>query len=51
VIPFLEFKNYQRNKNKDLSHVISAMNKQIKDWHRANRKMAWGIKKEEFDNI
>jgi hypothetical protein len=48
VIPFLEFKRLSHNKTKDLS---SAMNKQIKAWHRANRKMAWGIKKEEFDNI
>ena len=51
MIPFLEFKRLSRNKTKDLSHVISAMNKQIKAWRRANRKMAWGIKKEEFDNI
>lgn len=27
------------------------MNKQSKAWRRANRKVAWGIKKEEFDNI
>jgi len=51
VIPFLEFIRLLRNKTKDLSPVISAMSKKIKAWRRANRKMAWGIKKEEFDNI
>jgi len=51
VIPFLEFNRLSRNKTKDLSYVISAMNKQIKTRRRANRKMAWGVKNEEFDNI
>jgi hypothetical protein len=35
----------------DQSHLILPVTKQIKAWHKANRKMAWGITKEEFDGI
>lgn len=31
--------------------LILPIDKQVKAWHRANRKMAWGIKGEEFNKI
>lgn len=36
-------------KGKDL--LILPVHKQINAWHKANRKMGWGIKEEEFDKI
>ena len=35
----------------DQSHLILPMDEQIKSWHKANRKMKWGITEKEFDNI
>jgi hypothetical protein len=32
-------------------HLIRPIGRQIKAWHKANRKMGWGITKEEFDKI
>ena len=31
--------------------LILPMNRQIKAWYKANRKMSWGIQKDEFDGI
>lgn len=33
------------------NHLILPIDKQIKAWHKANRKMKWGIRKEEFEMI
>jgi hypothetical protein len=38
-------------KAKDQNHLILPVGKQIRAWHRANRKMGWGIRDEEFDHI
>lgn len=32
-----------------MSHLILPVQKQIQAWHKANRKMKWGIKREAFD--
>jgi hypothetical protein len=37
-------------KPEDQSSILP-LDRQIKAWHKANRKMAWGIKKREFDQI
>ena len=36
---------------KDIEHLILPLNKQIRMWRKANRKMRWGIKEEEFENV
>lgn len=47
----LESKSLSKNKFEGLTHVISSINKQIKAWRKANKKMGWGIKNEEFEKI
>jgi hypothetical protein len=37
-----------KDKAKDLSHLILPVNKQIKSWQKAERKMKWGIQPEAF---
>ena len=40
-----------KGKAKDLGRLILPVHKQIKSWRKANRKMGWGIPKDEFDGI
>ncbi|MEE9421101.1 MAG: hypothetical protein V3W43_16615 [Desulfatiglandaceae bacterium] len=40
-----------RSKSKDQNHPLLPIDRQIKAWQRANRKMGWGIKKEELEMI
>ena len=42
---------FLKTEPEDQRHLILPINKQIKAWHKANRKMSWGIKEEEFDKI
>ncbi len=44
-------KLFYKTKNKDRNHLLLPISKQIKAWRRANRKMSWGIKREEFDKV
>ena len=46
------FKNrFWKREAQDQNHLILPMGAQIKAWHKANRKMRWGITEEEFDKI
>ena len=49
----LIFKNYLslKTKPKEQSDLILPVHNQIEHWRKANRKMAWGIKEDEFDRI
>jgi hypothetical protein len=40
-----------KDKAKDLSHLILPVHKQIRAWHKANRKMKWRIESKAFDRI
>ncbi len=52
MMPFIWLRNmFFETESKDLGRLILPINKQVKAWHRANRKMAWGIHKEEFEWI
>jgi hypothetical protein len=52
IMFFLWFRKlFLKEKPEDHRHLIRPIHKQIKAWHKANRKMGWGIKGEEFDNI
>ena len=52
MLHFLWFRNlFFKAKTEGQSRLIFPIGKQIKAWRRANRKMAWGIKNEEFDRI
>ncbi len=42
---------YLSAKPEGQSHLILPIGKQIKSWHKANRKMRWGITRREFDQI
>lgn len=42
---------FLKAKPEDQSHWILPLSKQIRAWHKANRKMAWGIRQEEFGQI
>ena len=49
-MPFLKWLKRPFSKA-DPIPLILPINQQIKAWHKANRKMAWGISIEEFDSI
>jgi hypothetical protein len=40
-----------KGKSKKQNDFILSMQRQIEHWREANRKMAWGIKEDEFDHI
>jgi hypothetical protein len=42
---------FSKAQDKKQYYFIMPMDKQIKAWRKANRKMSWGIKEEEFDQI
>ena len=42
---------FYNSKKKDRNHLLLPVSKQMKAWHRANRKMSWGIKRDEFDQV
>jgi hypothetical protein len=41
----------RKDKPEGMSHLILPVQKQIQTWHKANRKMKWGIEPEAFDCI
>jgi hypothetical protein len=52
MIPFSFFAGTLSKDNpEDLSRLILPVNKQIKAWHKANRRMKWGINHEAFERI
>lgn len=52
MTPFSLFRRTsRRNQLEDLSRLILPIQKQIKAWQKANRKMKWGIKPEVFESI
>jgi len=52
MITFLWFRKlFSKGESEGQGLSILPVNKQIKAWRRANRKMAWGIKNEEFDRV
>jgi hypothetical protein len=42
---------FSKAKSEDRRQLILPADKQLRAWHKANQKMAWGIKEEEFDQI
>ena len=40
-----------KDKTEDLSRLLLPVKKQIQAWHKANRRMKWGINREAFENI
>jgi hypothetical protein len=49
---FYQFRGlFSKAQNKTQRNLIIPMDKQMKAWRKANRKMSWGIKEEEFDQI
>ena len=49
-IPWFRWLFY-KTKAEDQGHLILPTSKQIKAWRKANRKMAWGIREEEFHRL
>ena len=44
-------RSFSKRKSRGLDRYILPVPRQIKSWRKANRKMAWGIQKLEFDRI
>ena len=40
-----------KDKTEDLSRLLLPVKKQIQAWHKANRRMKWGINRAAFENI